>query len=50
MFDRSRHLRKRRSPGTPNDPDDDTELSFELIKGSTGRSDDFCEVVTPALT
>jgi hypothetical protein len=32
--------------GTPTDPSDDTEIedSFELIKGSTGRSDDFCAV------
>ena len=29
--------------GTPTFPDDDTEISFEQIKGSTGRSDDFCE-------
>jgi len=29
--------------GTPTDPEDDTEISFEQIKGSTGRSDDFCE-------
>jgi hypothetical protein len=36
--------------GTPNDPSDDTELSFELVKGSTGRTDDFCEVTVPALT
>jgi len=30
--------------GTPTDPSDDTEIegSFEQIKGSTGRSDDFC--------
>jgi hypothetical protein len=30
--------------GTPTDPSDDTEIegSFEIIKGSTGRSDDFC--------
>ena len=36
--------------GTPNDPDDDVELSFEIVKESTGRSDDFCGVVVPALT
>jgi hypothetical protein len=36
--------------GTPNDPSDDTEISFEQIKGSTGRTDDFCEVVVPALS
>ena len=28
--------------GTLSDPSDDIELSFELIKGSTGRSDDYC--------
>ena len=36
--------------GTPSDPSDDTELSFEQVKGSTGRSDDFCGVVVPALS
>jgi hypothetical protein len=36
--------------GTPTDPSDDTELSFELVKGSTGRTDDFCGVVVPALS
>jgi hypothetical protein len=36
--------------GTPNDPDDDVVLSEELVKGSTGRSDDFCEAVVPALS
>jgi hypothetical protein len=35
--------------GTPSDPSDDTELSFELVKESTGRTDDFCEVAVPAL-
>ena len=30
--------------GTPSDPSDDTEISFEQVKGSTGRTDDFCEV------
>ena len=35
--------------GTPSDPSDDTEISFEQVKGSTGRTDDFCEVVVPAL-
>ena len=29
--------------GTPTDPSDDEEIDFEQIKGSTGRSDDFCE-------
>ena len=28
--------------GTPDNPDDDFDVSFDLIKGSTGRSDDFC--------
>jgi hypothetical protein len=28
--------------GTPTDPDDDQVISFEQIKGSTGRNDDFC--------
>jgi hypothetical protein len=28
--------------GTPTDPEDDEEISFELIKESTGRNDDFC--------
>jgi hypothetical protein len=36
--------------GTPSDPSDDTEISFELVKESTGRTDDFCEVVVPALS
>jgi hypothetical protein len=36
--------------GTPNDPSDDTELSAEIVKGSTGRTDDFCGAVVPALT
>ena len=36
--------------GTPSDPSDDTELSFEQVKGSTGRTDDFCEVIVPALS
>jgi len=36
--------------GTPGDPRDDVLLSETQIKGSTGRSDDFCEVVVPALT
>jgi hypothetical protein len=36
--------------GTPNDPSDDVVLSEELVKGSTGRSDDFCEAAVPALT
>jgi hypothetical protein len=36
--------------GTPSDPADDTELSFEVVKESTGRTDDFCEVAAPALS
>jgi hypothetical protein len=36
--------------GTPNDPSDDVVLSEELVKGSTGRSDDFCQAVVPALS
>jgi len=36
--------------GTPQDITDDEILSEELILGSTGRSDDFCSVVVPALT
>jgi hypothetical protein len=35
--------------GTPAFPPDDVLLSETVIKGSTGRSDDFCEVVVPAL-
>lgn len=37
--------------GTLEDPDDDVELAFlGVVKGSTGRSDDFCEAAVPALT
>ena len=36
--------------GTPTDPSDDVFLGEELVKGSTGRSDDFCEVAVPALS
>jgi hypothetical protein len=37
--------------GTPNDPSDDEFLEdLGLVKGSTGRSDDFCEAVVPALS
>jgi len=35
--------------GTPSNPDDDVELSFEQIKGSTGRTDDFCTAVVVAI-
>ena len=36
--------------GTPDDPSDDVLLSEEVVKGSTGRSDDFCAAAVPALT
>ena len=36
--------------GTPSDPSDDTEISFEVVKESTGRTDDFCEVAVPGLS
>ena len=37
--------------GTPSDPSDDEFVSFDgILLGSTGRSDDFCEVTVPALT
>jgi hypothetical protein len=36
--------------GTPNDPSDDVILAEELVKDSTGRSDDFCEAAVPALS
>ena len=36
--------------GTPTDPSDDVFLSEELVKGSTGRSDEFCEAAVPALS
>ena len=37
--------------GTPTDPSDDEFLAFlGLVKGSTGRSDDFCEAAVPALS
>jgi hypothetical protein len=36
--------------GTPTDPFDDVVLAEELVKGSTGRSDDFCEAAVPALS
>jgi hypothetical protein len=36
--------------GTPNDPSDDVVLSEEQVKGSTGRSDDFCAAAVRALT
>ena len=36
--------------GTPTDLDDDEVISETLILGSTGRNDDFCVAVVPALT
>jgi hypothetical protein len=37
--------------GTPTDPSDDEFLAFlGQVKGSTGRSDDFCAAAVPALT
>ncbi|HEX6150769.1 hypothetical protein [Nocardioides sp.] len=35
--------------GTPTDPSDDVELSFTQIKGSTGRSDDYCTAIINAI-
>ena len=36
--------------GTPTDPSDDEELAFlGVVKGSTGRTDDFCAAVVPVL-
>lgn len=35
--------------GTPDDFSDDEEVSFEVVKGSTGRSDDFCDAVVGAI-
>jgi hypothetical protein len=36
--------------GTPTDPEDDEVISFEIVKESTGRSDDFCDAAVPILT
>ena len=37
--------------GTPTDPNDDVLVEdFGLVKGSTGRNDDFCTAVVAALT
>jgi hypothetical protein len=37
--------------GTPTDPSDDGEAEFvQITRESTGRNDDFCEKVVPALT
>ena len=36
--------------GTPTDPSDDEVLAEEVVRESTGRSDDFCDAAVPALT
>jgi hypothetical protein len=36
--------------GTPNDPDDDEIIDQQVVKASTGRSDDFCAAVVPAIS
>lgn len=37
--------------GTPSDPSDDEFLEeLEVVKESTGRTDDFCEAIVPALS
>jgi hypothetical protein len=36
--------------GTPADPADDVEISQVQVKGSTGRSDDYCEAIIDQLT
>jgi hypothetical protein len=37
--------------GTPTDPSDDELIAdLSLVKGSTGRSDDFCAAAVPELT
>ena len=36
--------------GTPTDPDDDELIDLEVVKGSTGRSDDVCAAAVEALT
>ena len=35
--------------GTPTDPFDDEVLEESLVKGPTGRADDFCAAVVPVL-
>jgi hypothetical protein len=35
--------------GTPTDPSDDELISFDVVRESTGRNDDFCEAVIPVL-
>jgi hypothetical protein len=36
--------------GTPGDPSDDVVLDFDVVKESTGRSDDVCAAAVAALT
>jgi hypothetical protein len=36
--------------GTPNDPSDDELIDFEIVKESTGRTDDVCAAAVEALT
>ena len=36
--------------GTPSDPSDDVVTRLGVVKGSTGRNDDFCAAAVPALT
>jgi hypothetical protein len=36
--------------GTPADPSDDEFLSEEIVRESTGRTDDFCGTIVPALS
>ena len=36
--------------GTPDDPSDDSEISFAVVKASTGRSDDYCAAAVAALS
>jgi len=37
--------------GTPTDPSDDKFIAdLGVVKGSTGRTDDFCAAVVPALS
>jgi hypothetical protein len=35
--------------GTPNNPEDDIELSNDVILGSTGRTDDYCAAILPII-
>ena len=35
--------------GTPSDPSDDVVTRLGVVKGSTGRNDDFCAAAVPAL-